>query len=160
MKITETKQSRLRHYIGAPKKFLQKARDLYVDTMLDVEGNFASANILVCPVTNISNLPKGYGGQNSKKMTDNTDNYLEELYQSICRKYNWRNIKKSDSTVRGREISGYGVMGRSYSIALGKIGTIDEEEPCDFQENVAYKSDIFFPRSRSHAFARKIVFEY
>ncbi|KAK4386435.1 hypothetical protein Sango_2514100 [Sesamum angolense] len=159
MKITENRWSRLRHYtIGAPKRFLRRARDLYVDSMVSFDGKVASANVVACPVTHISNLPKNFGRQNSTKLDDKKN--LEELYRSISRKYNWSSTEfdKTGPNGRGWKINGPGAMDRSYSVALGKIGRIDEEQPCDFQDDGTMTSDILFTRSRSHAVETKNVF--
>lgn len=75
---------------------------------------------------------------------------LEEMYRSICSKYNGNSVEPDRGGCLRDRGSGYGAIDRSYSIALGKIGTIDEDEPCEFQENVAVKNDLFL-RSRSHA---------
>ncbi|KAK6133508.1 hypothetical protein DH2020_032754 [Rehmannia glutinosa] len=155
MKITANKQSRLRHYIGAPKRFLLRARDLYVDSMLSFDGKVGSANVMACPATHITNLPKEFGGYRSTTKWDDNEN-LEELYRSISKKFNWGGMEsdKPGLNVRGRQINAYYGMNRSYSIALGKIGTIDEEEQCDFQEEVTTRSENF-SRSRSHAAVTK-----
>lgn len=145
MKITESKQRRLRHYINAPKRFLRRARDLYVDSLVSIDSKVGSANIITCPTPNTSHMPKNYS---SNTMKDDEER-LEEMYRSICSKYNGNRVESDRGGCLRDKGSGYGAIDRSYSIALGKIGTIDEDEPCEFQENVAVKNDLFL-RSRSH----------
>ncbi|KAK4421026.1 hypothetical protein Salat_2053100 [Sesamum alatum] len=158
MKTTENRWSRLRHYTtGVPKRFLRRVRDLYVDSMVSFDGKVASANVVACPVTHTSNLPKNFGRQNSTKSDDNE--VLEELYRSISRKYSWSSMETVPYR-RGWETNGYSAMDRSYSVALGKIGRIDEEQPCEFQEDATVINDIPFARSRSHAVHTKNVFYY
>ncbi|KAH6773464.1 hypothetical protein C2S52_003648 [Perilla frutescens var. hirtella] len=140
MKITENKQSRLRHYVDAPRRFLRRARDFYVDSLVSID-----TKVSTCPAANASHLPKNFGRCSS----DYDDENLQQMYTSICNKYSWRE--------RGNPTTGYGGIDRSYSIALGKIGTIDEDEPCEFEENVAVKNDLFL-RSRSHAVTRNYGF--
>ncbi|PIN04350.1 hypothetical protein CDL12_23113 [Handroanthus impetiginosus] len=124
MRITQNKQSRLRHLIGTPKRFLRMARDFYVDSMVNFDGKVANANVVPQP-------PKTFGGWSSVE-------FDKGCLNEGCKR-----------------VIGYSAMDRSYSIALGKIGTIDEEEPCDFQEKVFVRSEILLPRSKSHAVTRK-----
>ncbi|KAL8508081.1 hypothetical protein ACS0TY_018580 [Phlomoides rotata] len=148
MTITETKQRRrLRRFADAPKRFLRRARDFYVDSLVNFDGKVTSANIVACP----ADRPKDFGGYASTKMDRDKD--LEELYRSITKNYVWRSVDSDDSCNKQREnVNGsYRVIDRSYSIALGKIGRIDEEEQCEFEEHVVMKSEIMFPRSRSIA---------
>lgn len=103
---------------------------------------------MACPATR----PKDFGGYVSTKMDH--ERYVEELYRSITKNYVWRSVESDyNSCKKQREnVNGtYRVIDRSYSIALGKIGRIDEEEQCEFEEHVVMKSEILFPRSRSHA---------
>lgn len=144
MKITETKQSRLRRYVHAPKRLLRRARDFYVDSLVNFDGKVTSANIIACPATR----PKDFGGHVSTKMDHDRD--IEELYRSITKNYVWRSVE-IDNKQRENVDGSYRVIDRSYSIALGKIGRIDEEEQCEFEEHVVMKSEIMFPRCRSHA---------
>ncbi|KAK4399428.1 hypothetical protein Sango_1418300 [Sesamum angolense] len=158
MGITEKQQSRLRHYIGAPKRFLRRARDLYVDSMVSFDGRVASANALVPPAAYVTHPPKSFGGYGASSKRDSDDS-LEGLYQSISQKYNWSSSmefnKAGLSKSQQRVVGGCSAMDRSYSVALGKIGTIYEEEACEFEEHVVMKSEMMFLRSRSVAVARK-----
>ncbi|PIM98313.1 hypothetical protein CDL12_29205 [Handroanthus impetiginosus] len=149
MRITQNKQSRLRHLIGTPKRFLRMARDFYVDSMVNFDGKVANANVVPQP-------PKTFGGYSSGKVLNDDEN-LEELRRSFSKKYSWSSVEFDKGCLNEgcKRVSGYSAMDRSYSIALGKIGTIDEEEPCDFQEKVFVRSEILLPRSKSHAVTRK-----
>lgn len=149
MKITENKQSRFRHYVRAPKRFLRRARDFYIDSLVTFDSKVGSATIITCPAPNTTHMPKNFG---SNKLRDE-DEKLEETHRQ-----NWSNMD-FDRVVclRERGSSGYGGIERSYSVALGKIGTIDEDEQCEFQENLALKNDMFL-RTRSHAVSRNYGF--
>lgn len=163
MRVAENHQGRLRHCLNKTKRFLRKARDFYVDSMVNVEGRVFSGNVAVCPSIHASHLPNELGRPSSTCLIDR-DN-LDEYYKSISeklRRSQSMSEKYSGSSAEfanaggNRRVAGYGALDRSYSVSLGKIGTIDEEEPCDFHEQVAMKSDgIMFSRCRSHAVARK-----
>ncbi|KAK4440242.1 hypothetical protein Salat_0359100 [Sesamum alatum] len=154
--MTKKQESRLSHYIGAPKRFLRRARDLYVDSMVSFDGRVASANVVAAPAAYVTHPPKSFGGYCASTKWDDNDS-LDELYKSISEKYHWSNgmgFHEAGSKSRQRVIGGYSAMGRSYSVALGKIGTIYEEEACEFEEHVGMKNEMMFPRSRSYAVAK------
>ncbi|CAI9782190.1 unnamed protein product [Fraxinus pennsylvanica] len=81
---------------------------------------------------------------------------FEELYRSIANKFNWHSPESNKGWLNEREqrFPAYNGIDRSYSVTFGKIGPIDEDEPCDFHEHVIMKSEILMPRSRSHAVTR------
>ncbi|KAG8385198.1 hypothetical protein BUALT_Bualt03G0016900 [Buddleja alternifolia] len=154
-------QSRFRHCVSAPKRFLRRARDFYVDSMVSFDGKVSTANVMACPVA--SHLPNKFGQFSSTSTKLDDDELLKERYKLISKKYNWSSTEfdkingLNERSQKGS--SGYSGIDRSYSVALGKIGTIDEEEPCDFHEHVDMKSEMFM-RSRSHAVTMKNGFYY
>ncbi|CAI9783493.1 unnamed protein product [Fraxinus pennsylvanica] len=155
MRITENRQKKLRQYIGAPKRLLRKARDFYIDAMVSFDGRVAPTNIMGYPT--LQTPPKNFGRTPSK--ASNYDKF-EELCKSIAKKFNWHSPESNNVRLNEREqrFPGYNGMDRSYSVTLGKIGTIDEDEPCDFQEHIIMKSEIVMPRCRSHAVTRGNVY--
>ncbi|KAL1560521.1 hypothetical protein AAHA92_10722 [Salvia divinorum] len=143
MKITENKQ-RLRHYIGAPRRFLRRARDFYVDSLVSFDSK---VGIITCPATNTSRLRKNF---DSNRRIDENREKLGEMYRSM-------EVGRFRERRSGGYVGGNGID-RSYSIALGKIGTIVVDEQCEFQENVDLRSDHMFLRTRSHAVPRNYGF--
>ncbi|KAL2474889.1 Uncharacterized protein Adt_35625 [Abeliophyllum distichum] len=119
--------------------------------MVSFDGRVAPTNIMGYP--QIPQAPKYFGRTPSK--VKNYDKF-EELCKSIAKKFNWHSAESNKDWLNEREkrFPGYNGIDRSYSVTLGKIGTIDEDEACDFQEHIITKSEIFMPRSRSQAVTR------
>ncbi|KAA8519330.1 hypothetical protein F0562_013586 [Nyssa sinensis] len=145
MRSKANKQSKLRQYIGAPARFLSKARDFYVQSMVCFDGRVGYGNMMGCPAPQMANLPKNFGASSSKKAN-------EELFRTVS----MRNSRSVDA--RRQQVVAPNGVGRSYSVGLGRIGTIDEDKPCDFvEEEFVMKTDFLFPRSRSYAVAKRNV---
>ncbi|KAM7524824.1 hypothetical protein LguiA_014726 [Lonicera macranthoides] len=145
MRSHEKKQSKLRHYAGAPRRFLRKARDFYVESMVSLDGMVGSPPI-----------PKNFGGTTRKEnSTTNNSEGLKELPRSASE----RSIGGRAEFARRQSMAGAvgGRVERSYSVGLGRIGTIDEESPCDFGEekDAGVNIDFLFSRSRSSAINAK-----
>lgn len=144
MRSHENKQSKLRHYAGAPRRFLRKARDFYVDSMVSLDGMVGSPPI-----------PKNFGGTTrTAKSTTNNSEGLKEFVRSASE----RSIGGRTEFERRKSMAGAvgGRVERSYSVGLGRIGTIDEESPCEFEEaKDSVDIDFLFSRSRSCAINAK-----
>lgn len=148
MITSENKRLRLRQCIDAPKRLLRRARDLYIDSTVSIDRKLTGANYVVAwPTTN--NLDRATTKQDDHR---HLENRYKEFCRSITNRYNWGSTTTKEQPDKTCErVTRYRAFDRSYSVALGKIGTIDEEEPCDFQEHVVVKSDVLLPRSRSYA---------
>lgn len=119
--------------------------------MVNFDGRVAPTNIMGYPT--LQTPPKNFG-----RTPRNASNYdkFEELCKSIAKKFSRHSPESNEvwQNERERRFPGYNGIDRSYSVTLGKIGTIDEDEPCDFQEHIIMKSEILMPRCRSHAVTR------
>ncbi|XP_019189689.1 PREDICTED: uncharacterized protein LOC109184101 [Ipomoea nil] len=144
------KQSKLRQYIGAPKRFLSKARDFYVDSMVSLDGKLANNNMMLPISPQISQtLPENLGSNNK---TATNDNLVALCRSSTTRR---RSSKHGDNNNKpssnGKKVRFEG-MNKSYSsVGLGRIDTIDEDKPYECDED----HSIMFARSRSHAVTRR-----
>ncbi|KAL3522880.1 hypothetical protein ACH5RR_015714 [Cinchona calisaya] len=151
MRSKGSKQSKLKRYIAAPTKFLAKARDFYVKSMIEFEGRMAygSNMMMAMPLPaapQVSHVPKHFG--TSLKKTMKNDENLKELYRSICSK-NDDDYSRRRSNERNDRVNVFDGMFRSYSVGIGRMGRIDEDEPCCFrEEEIIMKSEILFPTCR------------
>ncbi|CAK9145497.1 unnamed protein product, partial [Ilex paraguariensis] len=154
MRIKENSQDKLRRYIRAPKRFLRKARDFYVESLVNFDGRVAGVGkVMGGPHPP---LAKHFGSR-PRKSKDKDE--LMELFGSISR---WNIGSKEETDVQGVNerrgaVTGYNGMGRSFSVGLGRIGTIDEEKPYDYEEEEINVIDILFSRSRSYAVSNRRV---
>ncbi|KAJ0011149.1 hypothetical protein Pint_33642 [Pistacia integerrima] len=127
MRSKANKRSKFMLVILAPVKILSRARDFYVKGMQDCNAR-------------VVHLSKSLSVNSSKPIDDEE---FRELLRAASRK-NMQRTKQS------------GGMGRSYSVSMGKMGRIDEEEPCAFEEDGSNsKADVLYPRSRSYAVNRR-----
>ncbi|ESR36011.1 hypothetical protein CICLE_v10029735mg [Citrus x clementina] len=65
------------------------------------------------------------------------------LRQATCKRIIGREVGLN--LQRQTEVIEATTMRKSYSVGVGKIGRIDEDKACSFEENLLY------PRSKSHA---------
>ncbi|KAK9287419.1 hypothetical protein L1049_015840 [Liquidambar formosana] len=136
------KQSKIMQILGAPFRILAKARDFYVKSMADCADRVGYGGVAGGPVAPISRLPKSFSVASSNA----SDN---EEYRVLIRSVSKSNTGSNEVAAMGP--NGMGI--RSYSVGIGRIGRIDEEEPCEFVEEV-------YPRSRSHAVTKRTVVYY
>lgn len=139
MRSQENKQSKLRQYIGAPKKFLRKARDFYVESMVNIDGRVGySAPPMALLPTNFVLRPQKMAGE------------IED-FQKVGQSVSMRNIgSKKVGLDKSVGVRSYSVMG------LGRIGTIEEDKSYEFDEEVSsVNNDFLFPRSRSYAIPKR-----
>ncbi|KAJ4716120.1 3-isopropylmalate dehydratase large subunit like [Melia azedarach] len=136
MKSKAKKQSKLMQIMLAPIRILIIARDSYVKSTTDCVVGVNGA--IVCPAPQISHVPKNFGVNNSDKVNDEK---LRELLRQVSSKRSIGGVAKLNLQLGSVGNNG---VGRSYSVGIGKIGRIDEEKPCYFEE------DLLYPRSRSH----------
>nr|GMC75354.1 DNA repair protein [Ipomoea batatas] len=126
------KQSKLRQYIGAPKRFLSKARDFYVDSMVSLDGKLANNNMVLAISPQISQtLPENLGSNNKTSATDNL-NIRDRNLGALCR----------SSTTTRRRSSKHGDDNKPSSSNGKKVRFEDH-------------SITTFERSRSHAVTRR-----
>ncbi|XVE49352.1 hypothetical protein DITRI_Ditri01bG0076600 [Diplodiscus trichospermus] len=154
------KQSKLTKIICSPIRILSKARDFYIRSIQDCAGRVGYGGGVACPgPKGASRLPKS-SSVNSSMASDD-----EEFRQLLCAASK-RGIEskveqkvQQQSRMKQGNVGYGGNMGmRSYSVGVGKIGRIDEDKPCSFEEDeVDAMADLLYPRSRSHAVRRNII---
>ncbi|BFG42121.1 hypothetical protein CerSpe_283950 [Prunus speciosa] len=164
------KQSKLMYIICAPIRTLTKARNFYMRGLEDYAGKvgYGGGGVSGCTASQVPRLPKSFS-VNSSSSSDDED--LRQLLRTASsRKSNAEKASKvkseGNSDMHGRPIvrqaaqpigrqqtmNGMGM--RSYSVGL-KMGRIDEEMACSFEEDEANVKADFYPRSRSYAVKRR-----
>ncbi|PON86844.1 hypothetical protein TorRG33x02_173700 [Trema orientale] len=161
MRSNEHKQSKLKHYMLTPIRVLSRARDFYVKIMMnDCVGVDCDGGVVGPSAPALSRFPKRFSTVN---LPSNDDENLRKLLRMVSSKRNInhveinKNLGSDDHMQRqgvivrqGPMSIGYGggTMGRSYSVGLGKIGRIDEDRPCTFEEDIDLKvGGDLYPRS-------------
>ncbi|XP_007042679.2 PREDICTED: uncharacterized protein LOC18608112 [Theobroma cacao] len=145
------KQSKLMKIVCSPIRLLSKARAFYVKNIEECAGGVGRGGGVVCPAPPAaSRLHKSFSVNSSKASDD-------EEFRQLLRAASKRGIdSKVQSSGMKRTTAGSGGMGmRSYSVGIGKIGRIDEDKPCSFEEEEI--DAMLYPRSRSYAARRNVV---
>lgn len=135
MRSKARKQRKLMQILSTAIKILRKAGDLYVKGMEYCSNQVSSSGSVGCSSAPAMRLPKSFS-VNSFPACD------DEEFRQLLRVASIKEARKTDLQRT--------MIARSYSVSVGKIGRIDEDEPCAFQEDVL-KLDLLFPRSTSHA---------
>ncbi|XP_060195668.1 uncharacterized protein LOC132624922 [Lycium barbarum] len=145
MSTKAKKESGFKKCIKAPMRVLIKARDCYVRSLTDCSGRIGYGSAIgSCPaVTYISSLPRSFSVNSSVSSGD------EDL-RELMRIASTRNLVNKVELEPLRQKS---VVPRTRSVAIGRI---DEDEPCDFGDDVMASPVILvntdvYPRSRSYA---------
>ena len=150
MRSKEGRQSKLRRYIAAPKRFLAKARDFYVKSMIEFDGRvvYGSNMMMAMPAPRVSHMPK-YFGASLKNAMKNDENW-KELHRLMNSKTNEdNNSDKGGLCQRNSKVDAFDDLFRCYSVSVGRMGRIDEDEPCFFrEEEIIMKSEILIPSGR------------
>jgi hypothetical protein len=126
MRSKSNEQSKLMHYIYmiSPIRILSKATEFYMKSMVDCAGRVGHGAVVGNPIARVRRLP-------------NDDEVLRQLPSKVSK----RNVdnKVSFDLHRQQEVRkpymDASAVGRSYSVGLGKIGRIDEDKPCYFEED-------------------------
>lgn len=156
------RHGKLMHFILSPVRILKKAAEFYVKSMDECAGRVGYGGAVGYHAVNVTHLPKSFS-VNSSKGSDDED--VGQISRTVSKKSLEKKVMSFDMQ-RQHEIrmsnmgagteteNGMGI--RSYSVGLGKIGRIDEDRPCCFDEDgVIIKADLY-PRSRSYAVNRNI----
>ncbi|KAK1375579.1 hypothetical protein POM88_031772 [Heracleum sosnowskyi] len=134
MRSQRNSGSKLSHYIGAPKKFLKRARDFYVEAMVNIDGKVGFAAPPMAPV------PRKFDPRPQRNSSESED------IPRVRRSMSARNSGSKKETEKSVEVRCYSVMG------LGRIGTIEEDRSYEFEEESgSAKNDILYSRSKSYA---------
>ncbi|KAJ0076479.1 hypothetical protein Patl1_36246 [Pistacia atlantica] len=123
-----------------PRKILHKARDFYVKSMEDCASKVGYGGVVGCPTAQVSRLPRSFSVNYSKSRNNEK---FREFLAAMSKKMGTEMDKMEN----------YGAVKRCYtSVGLGKIGRIDEDRPCYFEE------DMLYARSRSYAAKEQFQF--
>ncbi|OMO73854.1 hypothetical protein CCACVL1_17109 [Corchorus capsularis] len=134
--------------VRSPIRILSKARDLYMRSVEGCAGMVTpGGGGAVCPAPPAaSRLPKSFS-VNSSKGCGGDDEELRRLLRAASKRQ-----MQQQSSMKQRNMAAM----RSYSVGIGRIGRIDEDKPCSFEEDDSME-DLMYSRSRSHAFRRNLI---
>ncbi|OWM82088.1 uncharacterized protein LOC116207153 [Punica granatum] len=139
----------IRRFIGAPLRFLTRARDFYIQSLTDCSGHMSMG----CPTGQvIATLPKSFSISSSRSYPSSHDEDFRELMRAASAK-SLSSIKKYETLDPPNEFlrprgQSPNLMPRSFSTGIGRI---DEEKAFEFGEDIKVKTDSLYPRSRSCA---------
>lgn len=137
----------------APIRLLIKIRDFYVHSITECSGHFeyGIGAAMACPTSQITTLPKSFS-------TNSTKSSSKEDYSELIRVASTRSVgnrTQLDSLQKQKvtksPLAGPDDMPRSRSVGIGRI---DEDKPCEFEEEIKVNTDVY-PRSRSYAVTRR-----
>ncbi|KAL7236394.1 hypothetical protein ACSBR1_019640 [Camellia fascicularis] len=161
------KQSKFMICIRTPIRILNKAIDFYEKTLLDCAGK-TSCRSVVCSVPQLlPHLPRNNNNNNHhvglSNEIDNED--VRRLARVVSKRHTGREATMNiDLQQEEGEVAkgGNDGVGRSYSVGIGKIGRIDEDKPCEFEEEEeeddvleGKNTDLLKPRSKSYGVRRR-----
>lgn len=143
------KQPKIIYYLLAPLRLLSSFREFYTNTLCNCAsighvGELASYVALPHQLSH-SQFSRSSSFKESKDIED-----LRELIKVMTMKNNMKNKTNRDDGRKLKAIAENCRRGRSYSVGVGRIGTIDEDVACDFVEVVDINRRIY-PRCRSYA---------
>ncbi|KAF9621134.1 hypothetical protein IFM89_016628 [Coptis chinensis] len=135
--------------VKAPFRILGRARDFYVRSLTDCSGRMSEASVIVgYPGGSVNIVPRSFSVNSSRS---NDDEDIKELMRAASQRGLREKLemeiqqlqqlsKKTDALPRSRTVA---------------IGRIDEDKPCDFDEDLKTKPDLLYPRSKSYAVSKK-----
>ncbi|XP_008796991.1 uncharacterized protein LOC103712289 [Phoenix dactylifera] len=129
--------SRFGRCLRAPLRVLRRARDMYVRSLTECAGGVQYGAAVGYPT--FASVPRSYSFGSAR--TSSSDEDLRELIRAA-----------SQSRAGSLNARAGVVVPRSQSVAVGRI---EEDKPCDFDDDVRVGSDLLFPRSRSCAVGAK-----
>ncbi|XVF15404.1 hypothetical protein REPUB_Repub09cG0150200 [Reevesia pubescens] len=146
------KASKLCRYLKAPLRILIKARDFYIKSMTEYSDRIGYGSVMGCPTGQLNTLPRSYSVSSTK--SSHGDDDLRELIRAASTRSLGKKVRLDlNRRQQTRQLSTTGANNKPRSHSVG-IGRIDEDEPCDFEECINVKTDVF-PRSRSYAVTKR-----
>lgn len=129
----------------SPMRILGKARDLYVNAMLDCAGSM-NWDAMGCPVAgDMTYLPRSSSLSSSRSGGDDED--LKELVKAVSQRHLLDDKVGDRHPFSGRNAGTRNTAG-NFSL---RIERIDEDKPCYFDGgSELMESKVKFPRSRSY----------
>lgn len=159
-KKASKKPNKFVHIITTPIRALGKARDFYVNSMLDC----ANANAVGLQGTaQAASLPRSFSAaSSSRSYNDDGEDYRELVRAASARSIGSTRLDVDTRIKQERRIRagpGSGPPQRSISVAMGRI---DEERPTNYfgedmkngNNNLVRKNDLKYPRSKSEVVGR------
>lgn len=133
--------SRWGRCLRAPLRALCSVRDLYIKGMNGCAGRiqYGAAAVPVAGYPSFSDFSEGYRFNRSGRSSSSEED-LRELIRAAS-------VGAGSGSMRATP----GPRWRSQSVVVGRID--EEEEACEFEEDVVVGSDLLYPRSRSYAAA-------
>ncbi|KAJ4716119.1 3-isopropylmalate dehydratase large subunit like [Melia azedarach] len=143
MRSKARKQRKVMQIFSVPIKILSKVGDFYVKGMENCNNRVSFSSWIGCPSTPGVRLTRNFS---FNSFTASDDEEFGQLLRAASE-------KKTRQTALQTSM-----MGRSYSISVGKIGRIEEDKPCAFEED-GLKSELVYLKSRSHVVGRTYVYQ-
>ncbi|PIA29462.1 hypothetical protein AQUCO_06000070v1 [Aquilegia coerulea] len=143
-------ESKFTRFIKAPIRILGRARDLYVQSLSNCSGTM-SYGTLGFPSGPVSIMPRSFSVNSSRL---NEDGDLKELMRAASQR---SQREKLELEIRQIQQESLTKLPRSYTVGIGRI---DEEEACEFEEDLKVKPEFLYPRSKSHAVTKRTSYIY
>lgn len=149
------KKNKLIACFKAPLRIFMKAKKLYISSMMQCSGRVGNGGFVMGPGRPINNeLPKSLSVSSSRS-SFLAEEDLRELIRAASTRGQLNSIIQMDlvlqshpKTNRGYTAVAPGYVPRSFTLSIGRI---DEDKPCEFEdEDICVNTDVC-PRSRSHA---------
>ncbi|KAL6993869.1 hypothetical protein U1Q18_011981, partial [Sarracenia purpurea var. burkii] len=143
-----SKETKLNRFLKAPIRVLIKARDLYVQSITQCAGRVEYGGVMGGPAVQVSSsLPKSFSVNSSKPRQD--DDFRELIRAASVRGLSNRvQLELLRQQKSPAAATGVDVVPRSMSVGIGRI---DEDKPCEFEEDDFKVNPAALPRSKSYA---------
>ncbi|XP_024028351.1 uncharacterized protein LOC21396200 [Morus notabilis] len=136
-KAAAKETSRLNKIMKAPITALIKVKDFYIKSMSECSGQFDYGTFMGCPAAQITTLPKSFSVGSTRSSNSSTGDLQRELVRVSSTK------QQQQSPVMTAKPNNFQ---RSRSVGIGRI---DEDKPCEFEEDIKVKTYVY-SRSKSH----------
>ncbi|XP_012488252.1 uncharacterized protein LOC105801544 isoform X1 [Gossypium raimondii] len=140
-----SKESKLSRYLKAPIRFLIKAGEFYVKSLTQYSERVGYGTVMGCSTGQLNTFPRSYSVSTTR--SGNGDDDLRELIRAASTRSLDNNNRVQLDLVRRQQARQSLKMPRSHSVGIGRI---DEDRPCDFDEDIKVNID-YVPRRKSHA---------
>ncbi|KAF5205624.1 hypothetical protein FRX31_004790 [Thalictrum thalictroides] len=136
-------ESKFIRFIKAPLRILGRARDLYVQSLSNCSGtmSYGSFGFPSGPI-----MPRSFS---VNSLRSNEDGELKELMRAASQRSQREKLEIQQQSLTK--------LPRSYTVGIGRI---DEDEACEFEEDLKVKPEFLYPRSKSHAVTKRTSYIY
>ncbi|XVF39781.1 hypothetical protein PTKIN_Ptkin01aG0060200 [Pterospermum kingtungense] len=146
-------------FITIPFKALGKARDFYVRSLTSCASRVSYGQGYGDFTGQYSGLPRSFSVSSAR--SDDSEDIRELIRAATVRSLGHRNEVEMFLQQQLRVQMGSKGLPKSCSVGMGRI---DEDKPCEFEENAAAaaavvdkKQGFLYPRSKSYAVTNRIV---